>query len=70
MITEYDLSQIDAIRPFLGACLDNISQLNSTLSVTMEVSGVIPDLLSAVISSEKETIDNRNNYDVLLKNTI
>ncbi len=59
-----------ALRSFLGTCVDNITVLNYTVKVTLDVSMLISGVVSLLEKSDEKTIDAKMGYEVIMKNML
>ena len=61
---------INAIRVFLGTCVDNITVLNYSVKVTLSVSTELQGVGEIMDEREEHTLTSKMNLDIYKKNMV
>ena len=61
---------VNALRTFLGTCVDNITVVNYSVKVTLSVSMELNGILELLDSREERMHDSNLDYEIMLRNML
>lgn len=59
---------INALRLFLGTCVDNITIVNYSVKVTLSVGQEMEGIVKMLADREEKALDSKLNFEIFLKN--
>ncbi|CDW78434.1 UNKNOWN [Stylonychia lemnae] len=69
-LNEFDSAMVNALRLFLGTCVDNITIVNYSVKVTLSVSQELSGINKTMTDREEKTLDSKMNFEIFMKTLI
>eukprot|EP00347_Sterkiella_histriomuscorum_P005208 403357481 len=69
-INQFDIDMVNALRIFLGTCVDNITILNYSVKVTLNVGMELNGVSQMINDREERSQDNKMDFDIFMKNIV
>lgn len=59
---------VNALRTFLGTCVDNITIVNYSVKITLSVAQEMGGILRLLDDREEKSLDSKMNFEIFIKN--